>query len=100
KDGSVPMETKGREPSSMWGYLRWRTHFAPTPTLGERAQAAWDEVASVPGKVAKKAQEAAHDAEARLANTARKLLEAGQESLERAATDALQRFLGGGVPRF
>ncbi len=101
KDGSVPMETKGREPSSMWGYLRWRTHFAPTPTLGERAQAAWNEVASVPGKVAQKAKDAAHDAEARLANTARKLLEAGQESLERAAKEALQRFLGGsGVPRF
>ncbi len=100
KEGSVPMETKGREPSSMWGYLRWRTHFAPTPTLGERAQAAWDEVAAVPGKVARKAKDVAHDAEARLANTARKLLDAGQESLERAAKDALQHFLGsGGVPR-
>ncbi|NKF92468.1 hypothetical protein GO286_04766 [Ralstonia solanacearum] len=94
------METKGREPSSMWGYLRWRTHFAPAPTLSERAQAAWDEVAAVPGKVAQKAKDAAHDAEARLANTARKLLEAGQESLEHAAKDALQKFLGGGsVPR-
>lgn len=72
KEGSVPMETKGREPSSMWGCLRWRTHFAPTPTLGERAQAAWDEVAAVPGKVARKAKDVAHDAEARLANTARK----------------------------
>ncbi|MGA4231768.1 phospholipase effector Tle1 domain-containing protein [Ralstonia nicotianae] len=104
KDGSLPLETEGREPSSMWGYLRWRTHFAPAPTFGERAQAAWDRVAAVPGKVAhkvtEKVGEVVHNAEDSLANTARKLLSAGQESLERSAKNMLEQYLGGGgAPR-
>lgn len=100
KDGALPLETAGREPSSMWGYLRWRTHFAPTPTFGERAQAAWHKVAAVPGKVAQTATDAVHNAEDSLAHVARKLLSAGQESLERGAKDLLNRYLGGsGIPR-
>ncbi len=100
KDGSLPLQKSGREPSSVLGYLRWRTHFAPELTFGERAQAAWDHVAAVPGKVAQKAKDAVHSAEDGLAHAARRLLDAGQESLERSAKDALQRFLGNnGMPR-
>lgn len=102
KDGTLPLEKTGREFSSVWGYLRWRTHFAPELTLGERAQAAWDRVAAVPGKVADKVSqkvgEVAHSAEESLASTARKLLSAGQGALERGAKDVLEKYSGGGVP--
>ena len=84
----------------MWGYLRWRTHFAPELTLGERSQAAWDRVAAVPGKVADKVSqkvgEVAHSAEEGLASTARKLLSAGQDALERGAKRVLEQYSGGG----
>lgn len=100
KDGTLPLEKTGREFSSVWGYLRWRTHFAPEPTLGERAQAAWDRVAAVPGKVADKVSqkvgEVAHSAEESLASTARKLLSAGQDALERGAKRVLEQYSGGG----
>lgn len=104
KDGTLPLEKVGRESSSVWGYLRWRTHYAATPTLSERAQAAWDRVAAVPGKVAdkvtEKVGEVVHSAEDSLARTARKLLSAGQESLERGAKNVLEHYLGGGgAPR-
>ncbi|NKA56923.1 hypothetical protein GO281_00696 [Ralstonia solanacearum] len=104
KDGTLPLEKEGRESSSVWGYLRWRTHYAATPTLSERAQAAWDRVAAVPGKVADKVSEkvgeVVHSAEDSLARTASKLLSAGQESLERGAKNVLEQYLGGGgTPR-
>ncbi|RIJ85171.1 hypothetical protein RSP822_17185 [Ralstonia solanacearum] len=97
KDGSLPLEKTGREFSSVWGYLRWRTHYVPEPTLGERAEAAWNKVTAATDKVVQKGKNAAHDAEESLARTARKLLEAGQDSLEHAAKNTLQRFVGGGV---
>ncbi|WP_426399505.1 T6SS phospholipase effector Tle1-like catalytic domain-containing protein [Ralstonia sp. R-29] len=97
KDGSLPLEKTGREFSSVWGYLRWRTHYAPESTLGERAEAAWNKVTAATDKVVQKGKTAAHDAEESLARTARKLHEAGQDSLEHAAKNTLQRFLGGDV---
>ncbi|WP_257983865.1 MULTISPECIES: hypothetical protein [Ralstonia] len=103
KDGSLPLEKTGREFSSVWGYLRWRTHFAPTLTVRERAQAAWTKASQIPGKVADKitdkAKDVAHSAEEKAAEAAGKILEAGKESLIRGAKDTLDRFTGGGIPR-
>ncbi|CAJ0720230.1 hypothetical protein LMG6871_03648 [Ralstonia edaphis] len=103
KDGSLPLEKTGREFSSVWGYLRWRTHFAPTLTMSERAQAAWNKASKIPGKVADKitdkAKDVAHSAEEKAAEAAGKILEAGKESLIRSAKDTLDRFTGGGIPR-
>lgn len=94
KDGTLPLETKGREPSSMWGYLRWRNHY-PQPTLADQVQAIYDGAAAVSHKVTQKVKDAANDAEERLAKSARKLLDAGKDSLERAAKEILQKYQGG-----
>ncbi len=71
---------------------RWLGHLVGTPSQAFACiQAA---LASID------AQAQMHDAESRLASTALKLLEAGQESLEHAAKETLQKFLGrGSVPR-
>ena len=42
KDGSLPVEPDGRETSSIWGYLRWRTYYSPQDTLTEKAHRTWN----------------------------------------------------------
>ncbi|WP_439893623.1 T6SS phospholipase effector Tle1-like catalytic domain-containing protein (plasmid) [Ralstonia sp. 25C] len=105
KDGSLPLEKKGREFSSVWGYLRWRTHFAQEPTMKERAHEMWDKASKFPGKVAdkvtEKAKDVAHSAEEKAADAAQaagKVLEAGKDSVIRGAKDAVDRLTKGGIP--
>ena len=51
KDGSLPVEPDGRETSSIWGYLRWRTHYSPEDTLVEKAQRAWNKAKNATNEV-------------------------------------------------
>lgn len=100
--GQLPTETKGREWSSIWGYLRWRTHYQPEKTLGEKVMAIWGEVASLPERTMDKAKEAVTDLESAMKKKGAELLgngiEEGTDYLQRQASDALRRLLGNGIP--
>lgn len=100
--GQLPTETKGREWSSIWGYLRWRTHYQPEKTLGEKVMAIWGEVASLPERTMEKAKDAVTDLESAIKKTGADLVgtgvEEGTDYLQRQASEALRRLLGNGIP--
>lgn len=104
KNGQLPTETEGREWSSIWGYLRWRTHYEPERTLGEKVMAIWGEATSLPERAIDKAKDAVTDLESAMKKKAAELLGTGigkgTDYLQRQAADALRRLLGNGIPTF
>ncbi|MDD1965953.1 DUF2235 domain-containing protein [Pseudomonas putida] len=99
KDGSLPLESTGRESSSIWGYLRWRTHYAPEPTLSEQAETAWNQVKVYSDEYFRSIMTGVDNGQQGLLDAAAELLQDPEQSLEKSVADELKRWLSHGLPR-
>jgi hypothetical protein len=99
KDGKLPLEPAGREASSVWGYLRWRTHYGPEPTLTEQATTAWNQVAVNSEAYFNSILNGVDNGRQGLLDAAAEVLKDAAHALERSAADELKRWLSHGLPR-